>query len=74
MLLGVITDLNMQAQQTETSFLVHPSELYVGCKHDRWAEKGKPLNLTTVVTDIDGNKVGGIPIEVSSFSSLSTHR
>ena len=40
--------------------LVHPADLYVGLRSDRtFVDKGEPLDIDVVVTDIDGNAVAG---------------
>ncbi|HET8781580.1 MAG TPA: alpha-2-macroglobulin family protein, partial [Pyrinomonadaceae bacterium] len=53
-----VTDVNRQNLNSTTKLLVHPSSLYVGLKTDKtFFEQGQPLQVQTIVTDIDGNLV-----------------
>jgi hypothetical protein len=56
-----------QALQTETSFIVHPSSLYVGISTQK--TYGKPneiIRFEVIVCDIDGQLVEGIEVQVKS--------
>jgi len=53
---GTVMDINRQAWTGSTSLLVHPASLYVGLKSDRYfVERGTPLMIDLVVTDLEGN-------------------
>ncbi|GAP21193.1 Ig-like domain-containing alpha-2-macroglobulin family protein [Leptolinea tardivitalis] len=55
---ATVMDVNRQAWTSSTSMLVHPATLYVGLKSNRYfVEKGTPLNIEFIVTDIDGKAV-----------------
>ncbi|MGH9903589.1 MAG: hypothetical protein ACRD68_17420, partial [Pyrinomonadaceae bacterium] len=50
-----VTDVNRQAWTATANMLVHPSELYVGLRSNRtFVQKGVPLVVEGIVTDIDG--------------------
>ncbi|MDQ3009101.1 MAG: Ig-like domain-containing protein, partial [Acidobacteriota bacterium] len=52
---ATVQDVNRQAISGTTSFIVHPSELYVGIRSPRtFVQKGEPLVVESIVTDIDG--------------------
>lgn len=55
---ATVMDVNRQAWSSSASLLVHPSELYVGLRSDRYfVEAGDPLEVEVIVTDVDGNAV-----------------
>ena len=50
-----VFDVNRQGWAAATSLLVHPADRYVGLRSDRYfVEKGDPLPVEIVVTDLDG--------------------
>jgi alpha-2-macroglobulin len=60
-----VTDVNRQTWSSETRLLVHPADLYVGLKSDKtFVEKGQPLIVNSIVTDLDGNLVAGREIRM----------
>jgi uncharacterized protein YfaS (alpha-2-macroglobulin family) len=62
---ATVMDVNRQAWSAGTSLLVHPSELYVGLRSpSTFVERGEPLEIDLIVSDLDGNAVSGRPIEV----------
>jgi uncharacterized protein YfaS (alpha-2-macroglobulin family) len=62
---ATVMDVNRQAWSAGTSLLVHPSELYVGLRSPRtFVERGDPLEVDLIVTDLDGNAISGRPITV----------
>lgn len=64
---ATVMDLNRQAWTSGTSLLVHPADVYVGLRSERYfAERGEPLEIELIVTDIDGNVVSGRPITVEA--------
>ena len=64
---GTVTDVNRQAWAGRTSLLVHPANLYVGMRSDRYfVERGQPLEIALIVTDLDGNAVASRQIQASA--------
>lgn len=64
---ATVVDVNRQTWSTSTPILVHPSSLYVGLKTDRWfVESGKPIEVSAIASDIDGNRKEGIDITITS--------
>jgi alpha-2-macroglobulin len=62
---ATVTDVNRQAWTSTASLLVHPAEVYVGVRSDRlFVQKGEPLGLEAIVTDLDGEAVAGQPVTV----------
>jgi len=64
---ATVTDVNRQGWSDTATLLVHPAEVYVGLKSDRWfVEPGEEVNVDLIVSDLDGNLVGGSPIRVEA--------
>ncbi|MBN1266499.1 MAG: hypothetical protein JXA25_13465 [Anaerolineales bacterium] len=64
---GTVYDVNRQAWTGTTSLLVHPAEYYVGMRSDRYfVERGTPLAIELIVTDLDGEAVVDRPIDVTA--------
>jgi uncharacterized protein YfaS (alpha-2-macroglobulin family) len=62
---AVVMDVNRQAWASTTSLLVHPADLYVGLRSaTTFVEKGDPLEIDAIVTDLDGNPVEDRLIEM----------
>jgi uncharacterized protein YfaS (alpha-2-macroglobulin family) len=62
---ATVMDVNRQAWAATTSLLVHPAELYVGLRSERtFVERGKPLDIEIIVTDLDGVAVPDRRVEV----------
>ncbi|MBC7231926.1 MAG: Ig-like domain-containing protein [Chloroflexi bacterium] len=60
-----VMDVNRQAWSASTQILVHPADLYVGLRTSAtFYEKGKPIKVDAIVTDLDGNPVADRPIEI----------
>jgi hypothetical protein len=60
-----VMDVNRQAWAASASLLVHPAAVYVGVRSQRvFVERGQPIELDTIVTDLDGNPVVGRPVTV----------
>jgi hypothetical protein len=60
-----VTDVNRQTWTSTTTMLVHPADLYVGLKSDRtFVQKGEPLNVQAIVTDLDGKAVAGREVKM----------
>ncbi len=63
---GTVQDLDRQARSASASVLVHPGDVYVGIRSDaRFVLPGEELPLELIVSDLDGDAVTGVPIEVS---------
>ena len=62
-----VTDVNRQAWAGTTSLLVHPADLYVGMRSERYfVQRGQPLKIDLIVADLDGKAVAHQPIQVSA--------
>ncbi|MBI3725318.1 hypothetical protein HY251_15405, partial [bacterium] len=60
---ATVMDVNRQAWAASASFLVHPSELYVGLKSPRtFVQKGEPLVVDAIACDVDGKLALGTKI------------
>jgi alpha-2-macroglobulin len=65
---ATVQDVNRQTWTSSTSVLVHPASLYVGLKSNRtFVQKGQPLELSVIVTDLEGKAVPNKPVEVRAF-------
>jgi uncharacterized protein YfaS (alpha-2-macroglobulin family) len=59
-----VMDVNRQAWAASTSLLVHPASLYAGMRSERYfVQKGTPLKIDLIVTDLDGKPVEDRPVE-----------
>jgi len=64
---ATVMDVNRQAWSSSTSLLVHPSDLYIGIRSDRYfVGRGTPLEIKFIVTDLDGEPVSGRPVEITA--------
>ena len=64
---ATVMDVNRQAWAGTTSLLVHPAELYVGLRSERtFVQRGQPLKIDVIVTDLDGVPVADRPVEVQA--------
>lgn len=64
---ATVMDVNQQAWSSTTTLLVHPSDLYVGIRSDRYfVGRGTPLKIEFIVTDLDGNPVKDRPVEITA--------
>jgi hypothetical protein len=64
---ATVTDVNRQAWSGTTALLVHPADLYIGLRSDRYfVERGTPLKVDFIVTDLDGHPVENVPVEVTA--------
>ncbi|GAB4421517.1 MAG: alpha-2-macroglobulin [Anaerolineales bacterium] len=62
-----VMDVNRQAWAGTTTLLVHPGDLYVGLRSERYfVERGQPLKIDLIVTDLDGNAISGQEIHVTA--------
>ncbi|HEV8482540.1 MAG TPA: Ig-like domain-containing protein, partial [Blastocatellia bacterium] len=60
-----VTDVNRQEWAASTSMLVHPADLYVGIRSPRtFVQKGQPLVVQSIVTDLDGKAIAGREIRM----------
>jgi uncharacterized protein YfaS (alpha-2-macroglobulin family) len=60
-----VMDVNRQAWTGSTTLLVHPASLYVGLRSPHiFVERGTPIKVDFIVTDLDGNPIAGQPVEV----------
>jgi alpha-2-macroglobulin len=64
---ATVMDVNRQAWSSATTLLVHPASLYIGLRTDRYfVEKGTPINVEFIVTDLDGKALSGRPVVISA--------
>jgi alpha-2-macroglobulin len=64
---ATVMDVNRQAWTGSTNLLVHPADLYVGLRSERYfVQAGTPLNIDLIVTDLDGNPVDDRRVEVTA--------
>ncbi|MFP5487330.1 MAG: alpha-2-macroglobulin family protein, partial [Acidimicrobiia bacterium] len=62
---ATVFDVDRQAWASRTDLLVHAARHYVGLRTDRpFVERGTPIRVDAVVTDVDGEIVPGRTIEV----------
>ncbi|HKQ78825.1 MAG TPA: DUF6049 family protein [Blastocatellia bacterium] len=60
-----VQDVNRQSVGSSFNFLVHPAALYVGLRTQRWfVQKGEPLVVESIVTDLDGKAVANREIRM----------
>ncbi len=71
---ATVTDVNRQAWASTTNVLVHPADLYVGLRGERtFVQRGDPLVVDAVVTDIDGKAVAGRTLRVTASRTESKY-
>lgn len=64
---ATVMDVNRQAWASTTSLLVHPADLYIGLRSDRYfVQKGTPIQVEFIVTDLDGNPISGRPVVITA--------
>jgi uncharacterized protein YfaS (alpha-2-macroglobulin family) len=65
---ATVQDVNRQTWTSSTSVLVHPASLYVGLKSaTTFVEKGKPLEMSLIVTDLEGQAVAARPVQIRAY-------
>ncbi len=64
---ATVMDVNRQAWSSTTTLLVHPADLYIGIRSERYfVGRGTPLKIDFIVTDLDGNVVADRPVEITA--------
>ena len=64
---ATVKDVNRQAWSSTTTLLIHPADLYIGIRSDRYfVGRGTPLKIEFIVTDLDGNVVADRPVEITA--------
>lgn len=64
---ATVLDVNRQAVSSRSDVLVHAGRLYVGLRSDRaFVERGTPIRVDAVVTDIDGGTVPDRQVTVTA--------
>ncbi len=62
-----VEDVNRQTWSSSVTLLVHAADLYVGLRSKNvFVQKGEPLIVESVVTDLDGKQVAGREIRMRS--------
>jgi uncharacterized protein YfaS (alpha-2-macroglobulin family) len=65
-----VEDVNRQSWSSSATLLVHPAKLYVGLKSERtFIQKGEPLVVQAIVTDLDGNAIADREIKIRTVSN-----
>ncbi|MCJ7703506.1 MAG: MG2 domain-containing protein [Anaerolineales bacterium] len=65
---ATVMDVNRQAWSGATTLLVHPGAYYVGLRSDSYfVERGTPIKVDLVVTDLDGVPVLDRPIQAKAI-------
>jgi alpha-2-macroglobulin len=63
-----VADVNRQQQASTTTLLVHPSKRYAGLRAEKsFVDEKGDFELESIVTDIDGKMLIGIPLEIKLF-------
>ena len=64
---ATVMDVNRQAWSSTTTLLIHPADVYVGLHTDRYfVERGTPLKVDFIVTDLDGNAIADRPVTITA--------
>ena len=64
-----VEDVNRQSWSSSAVLLVHPAKLYVGLKSERtFIQKGEPLVVQAIVTDLDGKAIADREVEIRTVS------
>lgn len=64
---ATVMDVNRQAWAGTTTLLVHPADLYIGLRSERYfVNKGTPIKVDFIVTDLDGNPIPDQPVVVTA--------
>lgn len=64
---ATVMDVNRQAWVSATTLLVHPAEVYIGLRSERYfVPRGTPIKVEFIVTDLDGNPFPGRPVEITA--------
>jgi hypothetical protein len=64
---ATVMDVNRQAWASTTSLLVHPADLYIGLRSERYfVNKGTPIKVEFIVTDLDGNSITDRPVTITA--------
>ncbi|EFC37630.1 ras GTPase domain-containing protein [Naegleria gruberi] len=72
---STVQDINRQTMTSSASFLVHPCKYYCGIKLSReFAKQNVPITASLIVTDIDGNLVSGIPIQLKVTTQVNVKK
>ncbi|MDP1603998.1 MAG: hypothetical protein Q8M03_12120, partial [Legionella sp.] len=70
-----VIDLNNQSTSSSTSYIVHPSRLYVGLQmKQRFVKAGEEVNLKFIVTDVEGHVVGDVPVHLTLLETVRNRR
>lgn len=71
---GTVEDKSRQSWTDKQTLLFHPADVYVGLKNESYfVQQGQPLNLSAIVTDLDGKLVTGKPVELEFFREVAVN-
>ncbi|MEK6752073.1 MAG: alpha-2-macroglobulin family protein [Chloroflexota bacterium] len=64
---STVTDVNRQAWSSATTLLIHPADVYIGLRSESYfVERGTPLDVNFIVTDLDGNPIENRAVEITA--------
>ncbi len=62
---ATVTDVNRQRWTSAQTMTLHPASVYVGLKSDKnFYEKGKPIEVSSIVVDLDGELVADAAVDL----------
>jgi uncharacterized protein YfaS (alpha-2-macroglobulin family) len=62
-----VHDLSNQVIESNTSFIIHPSSLYVGCRAPKpYGEVDKPFKLDVLTCGVDGKLIAGQKVTITA--------
>jgi uncharacterized protein YfaS (alpha-2-macroglobulin family) len=64
---GTVMDVNRQSWTSSAALLVHPADVYIGLRTPGYfVERGAPLDVDFIVTDLDGNPAEGREVVITA--------
>jgi len=64
---ATVMDVNRQAWSSTTTLLIHPANVYIGLRSKSYfVEKGAPLKVDFIVTDLDGKPIENRQVEITA--------
>jgi alpha-2-macroglobulin len=62
-----VQDVNRQSWTSRATLLVHPANLYVGLRSDKFfVQPGEPLVVNSIVTDLDGKAIANQEVKMNA--------
>ncbi|HSB02310.1 MAG TPA: alpha-2-macroglobulin family protein, partial [Anaerolineales bacterium] len=64
---ATVMDVNRQAWSSTTTMLVHPADVYIGLRTERYfVGRGTPLKVDFIVANLDGKALANRPVEITA--------